>query len=318
MNHQIAIIGAGVSGLTCGVVLAENGFEVHLFAADPPTETTSAVAAAMWFPYDAEPADKVVPWALESYDVFRALSHDPATGVSMIELRTFCRGKELKIPSWAADLNARSAGAAEFVMTVPLCDSSIYLDYLRTRLLAAGGKLTTGIRFEKPEEIDPAFDVVINCAGIGARTLVSDPDLEPHRGQVVLVEKLDLPGAVVCDDPPLMYAIPRTNDCVLGGTNELSDDLAPDPATTAAIVLECRTVLEIAPPRIIATRVGLRPYRKSGVRVEPGRLADGRPIIHNYGHGGAGFTLSWGCARSVLEALPKLISPPGDTSPGRW
>jgi D-amino-acid oxidase len=301
MNHRIAIIGAGVSGLTCGVVLAENGFEVQLFAADPPGQTTSAVAAAMWFPYDAEPADKVIPWALESYEIFRALSRHPGTGVSMIELRQFCRGPELKIPSWAAILNARSSGAAEFFMTVPLSDSSIYLDYLRTRLLAAGGKLTTGIQFEKPEDVDAAFDVVINCAGIGARTLIRDPEIEPHRGQVVLVETLDLPGAVVCDDPPLMYAIPRANDCVFGGTNEITDDLAPDPATTAAIVSECLTVLKIAPPRIIATRVGLRPYRKSGVRVEAGRLADGRPIIHNYGHGGAGFTLSWGCARSVLE-----------------
>jgi D-amino-acid oxidase len=309
MNQRIAIIGAGVSGLTCGVVLAEDGFKVHLFAADPPDETTSAVAAAMWFPYDAEPAAKVVPWALESYEIFRELSGDPATGVSMIELRQFRHSATLPIPAWAEMLNARSTKNTEFVMTVPLCDSSIYLDYLQTRLLTAGGKLTSGVRFAKPEEVDSLFDVVINCAGIAARTLVSDSDLEPHRGQVVLVEKLDLPGAVVCDDPPLMYAIPRTNDCVLGGTNEISDDLAPDPATTASIVLECRAVLKIAPPRIIATRVGLRPYRKSGVRVAPGRLADGRPIIHNYGHGGAGFTLSWGCARTTLELIRACASP---------
>jgi D-amino-acid oxidase len=309
MNHRIAIIGAGVSGLTCGVVLAENGFEVHLFAADLISKTTSAVAAAMWFPYDAKPADKVVPWALESYDVFRALTHDPATGVSMIELRQFRRSEDLQIPAWAETFNARSTKSTEFVMTVPLSDSSIYLDYLRTRLFAAGGKLTTGIRLDKPEEVDPAFDVVINCAGIGARTLVSDLDLESHRGQVVLVQKLDLPGAVVCDDPPLMYAIPRTNDCVLGGTNEISGDLVPDPDVTAAIISECSAVLKIAPPRIIATRVGLRPYRKSGVRVEAGRLADGRPIIHNYGHGGAGFTLSWGCARTVLELAKACASP---------
>jgi D-amino-acid oxidase len=309
MNHRIAIIGAGVSGLTSGVILAENGFEVRLLSADLLSETTSAVAAAMWFPYDAEPAKKVVPWALESYNVFRALSQDPATGVSMIELRQFRRSEDLQIPAWAEMFDARSTKSNEFVMTVPLSDSSIYLDYLRTRLLAAGGKLTTGIRFEKTEEVDPAFGVVINCAGIGARTLVSDPDLEPHRGQVVLVQKLDLPGAVVCDDPPLMYVIPRTNDCVFGGTNEISDNLVPDPGVTAAIMSECSAVLNIAPPQLIATRVGLRPYRKSGVRVEAGRLADGRPIIHNYGHGGAGFTLSWGCARTVLELIRACASP---------
>src|SRR3954469_10765731 len=286
MERRIAIIGAGVSGLTTGVVLAEHGYHIHLFAADPPEQTTSAVAAAMWFPYDAEPAERVIPWALESYEIFRALSSDPATGVSMIELRQFSRGNELPIPPWAEAFNPRSSAGTEFVMTVPLSDSSLYLDYLRRRLIAGSGKLTTGVQFEKPEEVDSTFDVVINCAGIGARLLVRDRDLEPHRGQVVLVEKLKLPGAVVCDDPPLMYAIPRTNDCVFGGTNEISNDLRPDPKVTAAIVSECSAVLKMTPPRIIATRVGLRPYRKSGVRVESGRMADGRILIHNYGHGG--------------------------------
>lgn len=314
MDHRIAIIGAGVSGLTSGVVLAEQGYHPHVFAAEPPAVTTSAVAAAMWFPYDAEPADRVVPWALESYEVFRELSRDPATGVSMIELRQFCRNEHLEIPAWAGTFNARAISNREFVLTVPLSDSSIYLDYLRNRLIDAGGKLTTGVRFESPEEVDPSFDVIINCAGIGARTLVQDSDLEPHRGQVVLVEKPALPGAVVCDDPPLMYVIPRANDCVFGGTNEVSGDLVPAPEVTAAIMAECSAVLKIAPPRIIATRVGLRPYRRSGVRVEAGRLTDGRAIIHNYGHGGAGFTLSWGCARSVLE-LAKNYSPPADVSP---
>lgn len=308
MDHRIAIIGAGVSGLTAGVVLAEHGYSTHLFAADPPDKTTSSVAAAMWFPYDAEPAEQVIPWALESYEVFRELSGDPATGVSMIELRQFSRMNELKIPSWADAFHARSSKSSGFVMTVPLSDSSIYLNYLRERLFAAGGKLTTGVSFEKPEEVDRPFGVVINCAGIGAQTLVQDPDLEPHRGQVVLVEKLSLPGAVVCDDPPLMYAIPRTNDCVFGGTNTISDNLAPDAPTTAAILAECSTVLGIAPPRVIATRVGLRPYRKTGVRLEAGRMGDGRAIIHNYGHGGAGFTLSWGCARSVLDLVKVCVS----------
>ena len=300
MKPRVAIIGAGVSGLTCGVVLADAGYETAIFAAESPAETTSAVAAAMWFPYDAEPLDKVIAWALQSYEVFRELSRNPATGVSMIALRTFSRRDQLPIPSWAAGFNARSMSKTEFVMTVPLSDTSIYLDYLQKRFLAAGGKMTTGVRFERPGEVSRAFDVVVNCTGIGARRLVDDPDLEPHRGQVVLVKKLDLPGAVVCDDAPLMYAIPRANDCVFGGTNESSDDLAPDPATTAAIVSECCATLKIAPPPIITVRVGLRPFRKSGVRLELDRMADGRPLIHNYGHGGSGFTLSWGCAQTAL------------------
>jgi D-amino-acid oxidase len=133
---------------------------------------------------------------------------------------------------------------------------------------------------------------------------VHDLDLEPHRGQVAIVPRIEaLFCAVVCDDAPLMYAIPRTNDCVFGGTNDLSSDLAADSATTDRIVTECSRVLKIEKPNILAKRVGLRPFRKSGVRLQRDRLRDGRTVIHNYGHGGSGFTLSWGCAREVVDFL---------------
>ena len=130
--------------------------------------------------------------------------------------------------------------------------------------------------------------------------LLPDVDLEPHRGQVAIVPKLDLGHAVVCDDFPLMYAIPRANDCVFGGTNDLSSDLAADPATTNRIIAECSRVLEIGKPRVLDERVGLRPFRKSGVRLQCEKLGDSRTVIHNYGHGGSGFTLSWGCAEGAV------------------
>ena len=150
--------------------------------------------------------------------------------------------------------------------------------------------------------MDLTFDLVINCAGIGARDLVQDADVESHRGQVAIVPKMDnLSCAIVCDDAPLMYAIPRANDCLFGGTNDLSSNLAVDPETTDRIVAECSRVLHIEKPLVLAERVGLRPFRRSGVRLERARLRDGRAIIHNYGHGGAGFTLSWGCAENVFE-----------------
>ena len=119
-------------------------------------------------------------------------------------------------------------------------DTTIYLDYLANRFLKADGQITKNVRLENLEDVDPQFDLVINCAGIGARELVHDADLEPHRGQVAIVPRIkDLSYAVVCDDAPFMYAIPRRNDCVFGGTNDLSDDLAVDSATTARIVAEC-------------------------------------------------------------------------------
>jgi D-amino-acid oxidase len=188
-----------------------------------------------------------------------------------------------------------------FALTVPLMDTTIYLDYLASRFLAAGGSITADVFFETLEDVDNEFVLVINCAGMGARELVHDVSLEPHRGQVAIVPKIDLGCAIVCDEPPLMYAIPRANDCVFGGTNELSDDRDIDPAVTSRIVAECSRVLKISNPQVLAERVGLRPFRKSGVRLERDCLRDGRTVIHNYGHGGAGFTLSWGCASEVVN-----------------
>jgi D-amino-acid oxidase len=311
MSLSVAIVGAGVSGLTCGVVFTERGFRAAIFAEQTGTQTTSGAAAALWFPYDAEPAEKVIPWALATYKVLVDLANDPSCGVSMIELRQYCRAGEIEVPDWATsfvmssnvetspDISVFKRG---FAVRVPLMDSTIYLNYLAERFRKAGGGLNGGVRFKELEDVDPKFDLVINCAGIGARDLVRDLDLEPHRGQVAIIPKIDnLQCAIVCDDAPLMYAIPRTNDCVFGGTNEVSDNLNPDPKTTEAIVAECARVLNIGKPRVLRERVGLRPFRKSGVRLVREKLRDGRSVIHNYGHGGAGFTMSWGCAENVFE-----------------
>jgi D-amino-acid oxidase len=318
MNPRVAIVGAGVSGLTCGIVFAEGGSSVKIFGEKVGTETTSGAAGALWFPYDAEPADKVIPWALATYKVLVDLAKNRKCGVSMLELRQYCRAGKIEVPSWAsrfvipdaAFLSSSKVGKSPdisaafsdgFALRVPLADTTIYLDYLIDRLQKAGGEIEPGVRLEQFEHVDRNFDLIINCAGIGARELAQDPDLEPHRGQVAIVPKLaDAHCAIVCDDDPLMYVIPRTNDCVFGGTNDVSDDWNPDPDTTKSILAECSRVLEIEAPRVVRERVGLRPFRKLGVRLEKEKLGDGRTVIHNYGHGGSGFTLSWGCAAEVV------------------
>src|SRR5947207_11852520 len=108
MKHQVAIVGAGVSGLTCGLVFAEHGYQTAIFAKEIGQQTTSGAAAALWFPYDAEPADKVIPWALGSCQTLIDLARNPDSGVSMIELRQFSRAEKIHIPDWAISLGARA------------------------------------------------------------------------------------------------------------------------------------------------------------------------------------------------------------------
>jgi D-amino-acid oxidase len=319
VGNCAAIIGAGVSGLTCGVVFAEHEWNVTIFADELGQKTTSGAAAAVWFPYDAEPAEKIIPWSLITYERLHELARDSRSGVSMLELRQFTRTGEIPIPDWAKNLGAhrisgtpnKSASPARaftsgYALIVPLIDTTIYLDYLANRFRTAGGAIQPA-HISKVDEVPRDFDVIINCAGIGARELIHDSELEPHRGQVAIMPKLDLAQGVVCDDVPLMYAIPRAHDCVFGGTNSVSDNREPSAADTTAIVTECSRVLGIEPPPVIAVKVGLRPFRKSGVRLEREKWSDGRTVIHNYGHGGAGFTLSWACAEEVW-AIASLTS----------
>src|SRR3954452_19066516 len=114
MNKRIAVIGAGVSGLTSAVLFAEHGYLTTIFADEASAQTTSAAAGAIWFPYDVEPFDAAIKWALESYRRFDDLADEPGSGISLIELRQFCRSGQIEIPDWANKLGAsfltRSSG----------------------------------------------------------------------------------------------------------------------------------------------------------------------------------------------------------------
>src|SRR5215467_2353737 len=138
MAERIAIVGAGVSGLTCGVVLAEHGYHTAIFAKDIGQQTTSSVAAAVWFPYHVEPAERVIPLALETYQVLLDLARSPDTGVSVIASQQFLRTGKIEIPGWAIPLGAslvpkeivvsHESFKSGFSLRTPLTDTTIYLD----------------------------------------------------------------------------------------------------------------------------------------------------------------------------------------------
>jgi D-amino-acid oxidase len=108
------------------------------------------------------------------------------------------------------------------------------------------------------------------------------------------------------DDHHFTYIFPREDGVVLGGIAQPGNwDLNADPIISADILSRCAQVepsVRSAP--IIATLVGLRPGRYE-VRLEHEQIGDSI-VIHNYGHGGVGVTLSWGCAQEVVELARKL------------
>jgi D-amino-acid oxidase len=259
-----------------------------------------------------EPRDAVERWGRRSLEVFRGLAGEPAvTGVRLasgVEASRTARAA----PEWATALPGfRPCGAAELPagfatghrFTVPLIDMPVYLSYLLRRLRAAGGAVVRRRLASLTEAEAGPGAVVVNCAGLGARGLVPDPGLRPIRGQHVVVSNPGLTEFFSEDtgpSPDLLCIYPHGDTVVLGGTAVDADaGLAPDAGAAARILARCAEVEpRLARARVLEHRVGARPTRAE-VRVEREVRGDGGVVVHNYGHGGAGVTLSWGCAGAV-------------------
>ncbi|MFF8035720.1 MULTISPECIES: FAD-dependent oxidoreductase [unclassified Streptomyces] len=307
LDCDVLVIGGGVVGLTTAVVLAERGVRVRLWTRDPVGRTTSAVAGALWWPYRIEPVAAARAWALRSLEVYEELAARPeTTGVRMAEGVLGETAPE-EVAAWAAARlpGLRRATAGEYPAgpgvwaRLPLIDMPAHLPWLRERLLAAGGVVESRTVTDLAGLRAP---VVVNCAGLGARELVPDASVRPVRGQLVVVENPGIRTWMVSTgaDGALAYFFPQPGRLVLGGTAEEDAwSTEPDPAVAEAIVRRCAALRpEIAGARVLDHRVGLRPARDT-VRLQRVPLPGGRLLVHNYGHGGAGVTVAWGCAEEA-------------------
>jgi D-amino-acid oxidase len=141
-------------------------------------------------------------------------------------------------------------------------------------------------------------EIVVNATGLGARLTAADTAVVPVRGQVAWVSQVGLDRWWLDSEVPT-FVVPRTQDIVVGGTAEEGEwDRTPSDIVAKEILdRAARLVPGIAGATVLAHRVGLRPARPS-VRLE----RDG-DLVHCYGHGGAGVTLSWGCAEEVASLV---------------
>jgi D-amino-acid oxidase len=186
---------------------------------------------------------------------------------------------------------------------VPCVQAPQYLDWLTRRFADLGGRIAIQSVGRLDELPDP---VIVDCAGADAAALTGDRDLTPVRGQVAYVRSQRPLRFMVDELGPnaLAYILPRPDVVVLGGTAEEGDrDLTPREETTREILSKTRRMQpELAEATFVGAAVGLRPARPE-VRLESTHTDDGRLVVHDYGHGGSGFTLSWGCADEVAATV---------------
>jgi D-amino-acid oxidase len=312
---QVVVLGAGIIGLTAAVRLLEAGARVEVVAAGGPETTTSWLAAAVWYPTHVGPPADVVRWGRATYEKLARQATDGVPGVRMLESMALYRRPPEHVPWMDAVAPIRPAAAGELPpgyahglrFAVPLVEMPVHLPWLAGLVERLGGRLRRQHVRSLHELCGPDIDVLVNCSGLAARHLAGDSSVVPVRGQIVRVTNPGLTLSVRDEEHPLgrAYVHPRAADCILGGTLEVGRwDTEPDPAIAESILRRCRDLVpELAAAEVIEHVVGLRPGRPEVRLEEDERGPSGTRIVHDYGHGGAGVTLAWGCADDVVRLV---------------
>jgi D-amino-acid oxidase len=211
----------------------------------------------------------------------------------------------------------------------PLIETDIYMAWPRKELAQRGcnfeQRRLTQLLAHSEQSLCDEYDAgaIVNCSGLGSIDLAADA-MQPLRGALIRVHndgrtmpRLTTAHCIAHDEKsagqPMIYIIPRGADhLLLGGIAELGQwntniDLG-NHAPIREMLARCREFLPVLESAVIdeqdPVRVGLRPYRQRNVRLE---REESSGIIHNYGHGGSGFTFSWGCAEEVVTLVDGRI-----------
>ncbi len=210
-------------------------------------------------------------------------------------------------PSSAEAITANAPpGCVElWAFTTYIVDCTNYLQWMMRVFETNGGSFISR-KVESLNELS-TYNVVINCTGMRAGSLVEENEMKPCRGQGLLVRAPWITAFMIDEKGlDLAYILPRADTIVLGGTAEIGNGCeVPNSETAQSILEKC---FKVAPSlhkaQILGGWSGLRPLR-SRVRLDAEIGPVGNLIIHCYGHGGQGVVLSWGCAKDIGEIIQK-------------
>jgi D-amino-acid oxidase len=251
-ERRAAVLGSGVVGLTSARELQRRGFDVTIYAATVPPDTTSNMSLAGFTPtsglmnfssrtpeFEAQFREAVTL----AYRRLQLLA-GPKYGISWImnyaptDNEGAGRGGNVLMPD--SIMNPRvilQPGEHPFPTRFAIerpemrIEPSIYLDALMGDFLDWGGKVVIR-KFERPGDVAALNEnVIVNCTGLGAKALFDDPELMPLKGQLtVLVPQSEINystsgGGRQAPTPEagFIHMMPRSDGIVLGGTS-IRDD----------------------------------------------------------------------------------------------
>jgi len=323
---EIAVIGAGVVGLTTALCLLRQGHAVAIYAKESTPATTSDVAAAVWLPYKVETSTRAEAWARRTRTLYRQMEQEGVPGIRFVPLLLLVH-RAPSAEEWRLlEPALGEAGADELPpgfarvpkFSVPRIETPLHMAWLRAECTRRGARFITAAVGRADELLD-RHRVVVNCTGAGAAATAADETVYPIRGQVVRTSRpagLDDTVLIQEGETEVTYIVPRDQDCILGGTAEAGVwSTMPDARTAEAILARCIQLRPIlAGATVLEHRAGLRPARPT-IRLEteirPGRGA----LVHHYGHGGAGFTLGWASAEDAADLVRRFLDSPAAAPP---
>jgi glycine/D-amino acid oxidase-like deaminating enzyme len=245
----VAVLGAGIMGLSTARLVQEAGFPVTIYAAALPPDTTSNIAGGQFHPYAVFDPDVVTPEfkaqftrALDySWRRFQIMVGDDY-GIRWLPTYVERDSPEAQLLATFPPINRQLTPAEHpFPWQTTLRYDTMYIEtgrYLRQMIRdvqIAGGKIEVR-KFATPADIAALPEtLVFNCTGLGSRHLIGDDDLRPARGQLAILEPQPEVQYAVTGSPGYMF--PRPDGIILGGTFELDQwDPTPDPATIQRII----------------------------------------------------------------------------------
>lgn len=308
--NSATVVGCGIIGLTSAIALQEKGVNVTIVAKELYPVTLSHKVGAIWFPFEVHPIEKANAWGQSAYHKYKEEIRD-GNGVSFIPFIVVYNAHSNT--EWTQKLPLNAVRKAErfelprgvemaYIAEVPLAEPPLYLPDLYQRFIENGGEFVQR-EIQSLEELASLDELVVNCTGLGAKEICKDEALIPMRGQILRCDKMDLPSCVNSTSKgELSYVIKRSNDLIIGGTDYEDDwNENVEHHDTDLIITRFKNIgLTENAPVILESLVGLRPKRFE-VRFEFDSVYSN--VFHNYGHGGAGFTVGWGCAIELSEIL---------------
>lgn len=310
-------------------MLASAGLEVELFSDAAPERTTSVAACAVWLPLylaagagdgSTVPPSDLRRWVADSYAAFRSLT-SAAAGVSEMPLYRLGQS-ENDAPDVAGVVPSLTHRVADELPPEMrhiwsydsfAIDMQVYLSWLSGEIKELGVRAQVGRKYRTIDEAiaDTGAQVLVNCTGAGAAALCGDRQLRGAKGVLLFKDPLPVTGILSCRE---FILAPRERELVAGSLYDLdysSEQVEPHDVARleewhAGWPAEALELVGITPADMWSARTrgaisGIRPVRPVGARFEL-EHHDGCTIIHNYGHGGAGVTVSWGAAHAVKTA----------------